>query len=228
MQTPPAHPILTSMPWLLHPVGRTFAALAAGGAGALAFGSLPGTLQVIGVFDVMALTYVILFLVMTIVITPDQAAEFARHREPSGTLVLILTVFLSLISIAVIPALQGSLADRNVWIKVSHVAASLLALFLCWILVHIFFSLQYMSVFYDEPAPPSETALPHLDFPARPVPDFWDFMYFAFTIAMCYQTSDVTINGPAMRRLTLLHAIFSFFYVVLIIGLVVSILDNAI
>nr|WP_294554424.1 DUF1345 domain-containing protein [uncultured Rhodopila sp.] len=194
----------------------------------LAFGSLPGTLQIIGVFDVMALTYVILFLVMTIVITPEQAADFARKREPSGTLVLILTVLLSLISIAVIPALQGSLSDRNALIKVSHVAASLLALFLSWILVHIFFSLQYMSVFYDDPAKASETELPRLDFPSRPMPDFWDFMYFAFTIAMCYQTSDVTINGPAMRRLTLLHAIFSFFYVVLIIGLVVSILDNAI
>ena len=194
----------------------------------LAFGSLPGALQIIGVFDVMALTYVTLFLIMTIVITPEQAADFARKREPSGTLVLILTVLLSLISIAVIPALQGSLSDRNALIKVSHVAASLLALFLSWILVHIFFSLQYMSVFYDDPAKASEAALPRLDFPSRPMPDFWDFMYFAFTIAMCYQTSDVTINGPAMRRLTLLHAIFSFFYVVLIIGLVVSILDNAI
>ena len=45
---------------------------------------------------------------------------------------------------------------------------------------------------------------------------------------MCYQTSDVTITTTAVRRVTLLHAIFSFFFVVAIIGLVVNILSDAI
>ncbi len=228
MENSPVQSVRTSVPWILHPVGRTCAALAAGGAGALAFGSLPGRLRVVGIFDVMALTYVVLFIIMTVVLTPEQAAGFARRREPSGGLVLVLTIILSLISMAVIPALQGSLFDSHLWLRATHVAASLLALFLCWTLVHIFFSLQYMSAFYDGPAQAGGNAPPRLDFPSRPVPDFWDSLYFSFTIAMCYQTSDVTINGPSMRRLTLLHAMFSFFYVVLIIGLVVSILDNAI
>jgi uncharacterized membrane protein len=43
---------------------------------------------------------------------------------------------------------------------------------------------------------------------------------------MCYQTSDVTITNPAIRRVTLLHAIFSFLFVALIIGLVVNVLSN--
>jgi uncharacterized membrane protein len=37
--------------------------------------------------------------------------------------------------------------------------------------------------------------------------DFWDFTYYSFTIAMCYQTSDVTITSERIRRVTLLHAI---------------------
>jgi len=90
--------------------------------------------------------------------------------------------------------------------------------------VNIFFSLQYMSVYYDDDRPDTSGATPRLGFPEQPVPDFWDFMYYSFTIAMCYQTSDVTINGYKTRRLTLLHAIFSFFYVLLIIGFVVNIL----
>jgi len=69
---------------------------------------------------------------------------------------------------------------------------------------------------------------PDLEFPTRPLPDYWDFMYFSFTIAMCYQTSDVTINVAATRRLMLLHAIYSFFFVVLIISIVVNALDNLI
>jgi len=41
---------------------------------------------------------------------------------------------------------------------------------------------------------------------------------------MCYQTSDVSITSAAIRRLTLMHAIYSFFFVATIIGFVVNIL----
>jgi uncharacterized membrane protein len=43
---------------------------------------------------------------------------------------------------------------------------------------------------------------------------------------MCFQTSDVSISDSAIRRLTLLHAIYSFFYVVAIIGFTVNVLSN--
>jgi uncharacterized membrane protein len=44
----------------------------------------------------------------------------------------------------------------------------------------------------------------------------------------CYQTSDVTITNPKVRRVTLLHAIYSFFFVATILGLVINILSNII
>lgn len=58
--------------------------------------------------------------------------------------------------------------------------------------------------------------------------DVWDFIYYAFTIAMCYQTSDVSITSPSMRRLTIGHAIFSFLFVLLLFGMVVNIIANVI
>lgn len=67
-----------------------------------------------------------------------------------------------------------------------------------------------------------------MTYPERKTPDYWDFMYYSFTIAMCYQTSDVPITTAAVRRVTLLHAIFSFFFVAAIMGLVVNILSNVI
>jgi uncharacterized membrane protein len=51
-------------------------------------------------------------------------------------------------------------------------------------------------------------------------------MYYSFTIAMCFQTSDVSISGTAIRRLTLMHAIYSFLFVATIIGFVVNVLSN--
>lgn len=67
-----------------------------------------------------------------------------------------------------------------------------------------------------------------LDFPNQELVDYWDFGYYSVTIAICYQTSDVTVTSPLMRRLTLVHAIMSFFFVTAIIGLVVSIVANLI
>jgi len=43
---------------------------------------------------------------------------------------------------------------------------------------------------------------------------------------MTYGATDVTISGRDMRRLTLIHAIYSFFFVATIIGFVVSIVTT--
>jgi uncharacterized membrane protein len=51
-------------------------------------------------------------------------------------------------------------------------------------------------------------------------------MYYSFPIAMSYQTSDVSITSPAIRRVTLFHSIFSFMFVTAIVGLVVNIISN--
>ena len=36
-----------------------------------------------------------------------------------------------------------------------------------------------------------------LDFPGTPEPDYWDFVYFAFTCGMAFATSDVQVTEPA-------------------------------
>ena len=41
-------------------------------------------------------------------------------------------------------------------------------------------------------------------------PDDFDFAYFAYTIGMCFQVSDVSISSPQIRRAVLGHAVLSF------------------
>jgi uncharacterized membrane protein len=38
-------------------------------------------------------------------------------------------------------------------------------------------------------------------------------MYYSFTIAMCYQTSDVPVTLARIRHVSLFHAIFSALFV---------------
>ena len=112
----------------------------------------------------------------------------------------------------------STVSDASQWIKALHLIGSVLALFLTWAVTHIVFGLQHMRHYYDStPAIPGDPS-PDLQFPAREIPDFWDFMYYSFTIAICYQTSDVTISAPDSRRLTPFPAIFSFIHVALLPG----------
>jgi uncharacterized membrane protein len=219
------HP--TSLPWLFLWPGRTSAAALAIGIGALATRTLPVELQIVVSFDLGALVYLALFYLLMSAATPEQCADLSQRWAPAGALVAIAVVLLSVVTTSAIGAMLNSQSDKEPLLRWSHLIASLFALVLSWLLVHVLVGLHYMRVYYkDWRAADRTPGEPHLDFPVRPMPDLWDFMYYSFTIAMCYQTSDVTINSLTIRRMTLLHAIFSFLYIVAIIGFVVNVLSS--
>ena len=53
-------------------------------------------------------------------------------------------------------------------------------------------------------------------------------MYFSFTVATTAATSDVNVTTSLMRRLVLLHAIVSFFFYTVILGLALNAVSNLI
>ena len=54
-------------------------------------------------------------------------------------------------------------------------------------------------------------------------PDYWDFLYFSFTIAVAAQTSDVSVMTRSMRKTVLAQSILSFLFNVTILGLTINI-----
>jgi len=113
--------------------------------------------------------------------------------------------------------------------KNAHTACSLMAMVLSWILFHGLYAFYYAHRYYDvDESDPELGVMKGLTFPNDEPPDYWDFLYYSFTIAMCYQTSDVTITGRSMRRVTLFHAVMSFLYVTAILGLVINIVSEQI
>jgi hypothetical protein len=124
---------------------------------------------------------------------------------------LIIVMALSVVSLVGVAAMLNHPPGRPRWEVNLHMAVSLLAVILSWFLAHIYFGLYYMQLYYDDTVVDGKlTYHLGLEFPERLTADFWDFMYYSFTIAMCYQTSDVTVTSTRIRRVTLMHAIFSF------------------
>ena len=61
------------------------------------------------------------------------------------------------------------------------------------------------------------------NFPADEEPAFDDFLYFAFTIGMTFQTSDVAVSKRLLRQLALVHALVSFLFNVVILAAAVNV-----
>ena len=199
----------------------------AGAAVALAATALPGKTRVVLGLDAFLVTFVALTYVMISGTTADQCVAMANQKQPIRHTEVIASIATTLVGIAVIGVMLHSQRDEASWLRTLHLSGSLLALVLGWIAAQMIFAVQYMRIYYRNlDTGGTVRAGPGLDFPGQPRPDLWDFMYYSFTIAMCFQTSDVSIRGTALRRLTLMHALYSFFFVAAIIGFVINVLSN--
>ena len=227
MEQPISRPLTSSLPWLIRQSGRITAAIVAAAVTYLATIRLPDELNLLIPYDVGVALYMALFAVAMGRASPEDVAEFARRGEPNNRLALIVVIGLSVASLIGVAAMLNHPLGRPRWEVNLHMAVSLLAVILSWFLVHIYFGIHYMRLYYDDTVIDGKTTYQTgLEFPERKTADLWDFMYYSFTIAMCYQTSDVSITSVRIRRLTLVHAIFSFLFVSAIIGFVVNVISN--
>jgi uncharacterized membrane protein len=81
------------------------------------------------------------------------------------------------------------------------------------------FTLHYARHYYR-----STEGEPALRFPDRHLkPDYWDLLYFSFTIAVASQTSDVVVCSKSARKTALAQSVLSFFFNLAVLGLSVNI-----
>jgi len=141
-------------------------------------------------------------------IEEDESAPFIL----SG---VILAAMLSLIAIVEPLATLKSVAGAE---RAAHFGLAAMTLLNSWILVPTMFTTHYADAFYSAP----ETQRP-LRFPETPMPVFWDFAYFSFTIAAACQTADVSTLSAGIRRIVLGHTLISFLFNAAILGFAINV-----
>jgi uncharacterized membrane protein len=227
MEQPIGQPSGSNLPWLIRRAGRITTGIVAAAVAYIATMNLPDELTLLIPYDVGVAIYLALCSALMGRASAEDAARISRRGEPNNALVLIVVNVLAVASLVAVAAMLNHPPGRPRWEINLHMAASLLAVILSWFLAHTYFGLHYMRLYYDDHIVNGKlTYHLGLEFPQRPAADFWDFMYYSFTIAMCYQTSDVTVTSMRIRRVTLVHAIFSFLFVTAIIGFVVNVISN--
>ena len=101
-----------------------------------------------------------------------------------------------------------------------HVLFALVTVAGSWLLVPTMFALTYASQYYRT-AHGSGLNFPQSDDGFKP--DYGDFLYFSFTIAVASQTADVSVSTQAMRRLVLLQSVLSFAFNTAILAFTINI-----
>ncbi|QSN63430.1 MULTISPECIES: DUF1345 domain-containing protein [unclassified Caballeronia] len=145
-----------------------------------------------------------------------QALAEREDENAAAVLVIVsLAAIASLVAIVVELAAAKSLGFRA-FPNYLLTGATMLG---AWFLIPTMFTLHYARHYYRSPR--GDAAL---RFPDRHLkPDYWDFLYFSFTIAVASQTSDVVLCSTSARRTALAQSVLSFFFNLAVLGLSVNI-----
>jgi uncharacterized membrane protein len=147
----------------------------------------------------------------------------ARLQDEGQFMILVLTAVAALASLAAIFALLGT--THGTARSAGDLIIAVVTILLSWAFTHTMFALHYAHEYYDE----NDGRGGGMEFPGgEPEPDYWDFMYFAFTIGMCAQVSDVTVSCKPIRRTVLGHSVISFIFNAALLALTVNIAASAI
>lgn len=95
-----------------------------------------------------------------------------------------------------------------------------------WIILHLSFTFRYAHLYYGDENENYKKHARGLDFPDDEHPDYIDFAYYSFTIGMTFQVSDVTVKTKGLRRLTLVHSLFSFLFNTILVAITINEIIN--
>lgn len=142
-----------------------------------------------------------------------RTRTISEREDPNAALVLGILSLVAFTSLAAIGAeLAGARQAADSPIRYILAGVTLLG---SWLMLNTLFAIHYAHMFFRKP--PGERPLRFPDDPPAN-PDFWDFLYFSFTIAVAAQTSDISVVAPAMRRAVLAHSVLAFLFNVAILG----------
>jgi uncharacterized membrane protein len=149
----------------------------------------------------------------------SRVRAIAERQDESGGAVLGAVVIGAILSVYAIVTELADMKDASEHVKALHYGFTALTVIGSWLLVGVMYCLHYAHLYYTA----SKHTLP-LEFPDEHTqPNYWDFLYFSFTLSVAVQTSDVTIKTRAMRKLVLGHCVLAFFFNLIILGLSVNI-----
>jgi len=201
-------------------LGRLLLGVLAGAATAAAIpGAVGGPLRTVAAWDAGALVLLAMVWRLILAAGPEETARRAAAEDVGRSFVWAVVILGSTVSL-----FAATVALRNARTMAPEAERQLallclLAVATAWFLCHTSYALRYAHLYYRD-----DGDLGGLGFPGTEMPCLLDFAYYAFTIGMCFQVSDVTVTQHRMRRATLGHAVLSFAFNTAVLALALNLL----
>jgi uncharacterized membrane protein len=188
---------------------------------------LPWQQAIMAGFDLAALGF---FVTLPPLFACDTATmrEHSKENEANRFVALVITTIVMLavlVSVATVLAGKGRESPLDIAFIVSTLAAA-------WLFSNTVFALHYAHLFYvadqhgNKAGAKAAKDCGGVDFPLTSEPEYWDFIYFAFTLGMTFQTSDVEITLVHWRRVVTFHCLAAFVFNLGVLAFSINVLSG--
>jgi uncharacterized membrane protein len=164
-------------------------------------------------------TYLVLMIWLIVRSKAHDVKRIAEVEDENAGLVLFVVCIAAIASLATITFELAGSKDLDTTHKLLRYGFTGLTVIGSWLLIGVIFSVHYARLYYTwggkEPA---------LRFAGAEVnPDYWDFLYFSFTIGVAVQTSDVGVATRNLRKIVLAQSLIGFLFNMAILGFSINI-----
>ena len=167
-------------------------------------------------FDVAAVLFLVS--VSPLLGTREGAAIRAHARENDANRAVLLAItFVVMVVLLVAIATESLKHSPEPFTRILIVVTLAIA----WVFSNTVYALHYAHLAYGD-----ELQCKGLSFPGTNEPLYWDFVYFAFTLGMTFQTSDVTISDQRIRRVVTLHCLAAFVFNIGVLAFTINVLGG--
>lgn len=188
--------------------------LASGLAAAIITPQISITSKCLIAWNVAVWVYLVLILIRTFRTNAADAERISMVEDENAGLVLVTVCVAALASLAAITLELSGSKQMTTDDRALHYAFTALTVVGSWLVTGVIFSLHYARLFYTWKG--KEPALRFAD--GEKHPDYWDFLYFSFTLSVAVQTSDVGVATPGLRRIVLAQSLIGFIFNTAILG----------
>ena len=172
-------------------------------------------------FDAAAAVFLLSLIPLLRDSDPKKIRAHAAENDANRPLILIVT---SLLTVVVMAAISGELhgAQSGQLVSILKLVGTL---FLVWLFANTIYALHYAHAYYTQTDETGKDA-GGIEFPGTKTPNYDDFLYFACTLGMTFQTSDTDITAPGIRRIALLHSFAAFIFSIGVIAFTINTLGG--
>ena len=171
-------------------------------------------------FDVAALVFLLAISTLLKKGEADKMRQAAEQNDANRAGLLVLTGTTMLV---ILTAVAKEMQGKSDALAIALVIATLV---LAWLFSNTIYALHYAHLFYSDCDGDGKD---HggIEFPKCDEPDYWDFLYFSFTLGMTFQTSDVDITSRGVRRVVLGQCLAAFVFNIGVLAFTINVLGSS-